>query len=390
MRRGKNVFPVAVGVLAVAAVIASGVATQATLGAERSGPTNEVPPPENPSPSASPTLGDDPIYRLYLSPHGSDDNSGRTPQDPLLTLAGAHDVLTSDRPTTDVEVRIAQGTYVAPPTMWQFYIPGHSISFMPADYDYGEGIADIAGRPVFHGNGSAGWWFSARLPAGHPGGNTNLRFYYLQVESYARGGLVISGGITTNRAGIRIPANAGANRNTILGMVFRQLGSRHSTAGFGYAGLDLVNSSDNRIHFNLFDQHENTGRNAGLIHGVYLAHGSQRNIVSRNRFSYISGGPIHARNDSNNNEFAANTFERAGTTSAYYDWFCDARCVRDNPGQPRECPSHGNVFRDNQLVSTYRGNRLAAWGLKVPGNDNVGGPGCDNGGQKRIRTFGNT
>jgi hypothetical protein len=373
----------ATALLALAAVMGSAMTAQ---------PPRGVAPP-TPHPSQIPTVGPRPsgdaIFRLFLAPDGSDSNSGLTPRDPLRTLARTQELLVATRPTTDVEVRIAAGTYVAGQTTWQFYLPGHSISFMPADYDYGEGAADIASRPIFRGNGRSAWWFYARLPSGNRGGNTNLRFYYLQVERYARGGLAINGGIATSRQGIRVPSTVGANRNTVQGMLFQHLGSKYSSGGIGYGGVDLVNSSDNAIRAGLFRYHENTGAQAGLIHGVYLAHGSKRNVVSGNRFYVISGGPLHTRNDSDDNTVFDNRFERTGSAAAYNEWFCNTRCVLANPGQPRECPSYGNIFRDNDVVSGYAGGRLASWRLASPG-DHSGGSGCKREGQPRIRVSGNT
>jgi hypothetical protein len=240
---------------------------------------------------------------------------------------------------------------------------------------------------VFRGNGSSGWWFYARLPAKDPGRDTNLRFYYLQVERYSTGGLAINGGLRRNGLGLRVPSTVGANRNTVLGMTFRQMGSRHAPGGIGYGGVDLVNSSDNLIRHNNFREQENRGADAELMHGVYLAHWSRRNQVVNNAFTDVSGGAIHTRNDSNGNTMTGNTFTRTGGVSAYYDWYCDSDCVAEDPDRSRECPSHGNVFRDNRLVSAYGGGNLAAYATKLP--DSSGGRGCDSQGQPRVRASGN-
>ena len=333
---------------------------------------------------------DDAAFVVYLDPAGSDANDGLTSTTGVKTLQRAQAILTAAAPQTDVEVRIKQGTYVAPTTNWRFYVAGHTISFMPIDYEYGDGAADIAGRPLFRSDGTAGYWFSGRLPDGHPGGDTNLRFYYLQVERYSMGGLTINGGYEPNSLGVSVPSTAGANHNTFFGMVFQNLGSKHSSAGYAYGGIDLVNSSDNRIQNNHFLHNENTGGAAGLVHGIYLAHWSKRNTVTANRFYYISGEPMRTRNDSNDNDIYGNTFERTGTVSYYSEWFCDASCVSENPGHGRECASHGNVFHDNNTISGYSGRDLSWWGLTPGGNTYAGGAGCDNEGQPRIRTYGNT
>jgi hypothetical protein len=328
-------------------------------------------------------------FTVYMSPSGADTNDGLTAGSAVRTLTRVHQILVAERPGVDVVVRINQGTYVAPQTTWSFYVPGHFVSFMPIDYSIGESRDGIAGLPVLRGNGTAGWWLSARLPSGHAGGDTSLRFYYLQVEGYSTGGLYINGGTQTDTQGLTVPSTAGANRNTMYGMVFQNLGSRHNPAGFGYGALDLVNSSDNFIRNNHFRHNENVGADAGLIHGVYLAHWSNRNTIASNRFSFISGAPMRTRNDSDNNDIYANTFERAGT-AAYSEWFCDAACVAANPGHGRECASHGNVFHDNSLLSSYSGGALSTWTLTPPGLDLTGGAGCDNEAQKRLRTYGNT
>lgn len=83
------------------------------------------------------------------------------------------------------------------------------------------------------------------------------------MEGYSTGGLNINGGVKTNSLGVRVPATAGANRNTVYGVVFQKLGSKHSSAGYGYGGVDLVNSSDNFIRNNHFLYNENAGSQAG-------------------------------------------------------------------------------------------------------------------------------
>lgn len=345
-------------------------------------------------PSGSPKaakLGNRPgsVLRIYLSPTGSDSNSGRSPQKSLQSLAGAHKVLAAAKPRTDVEIRIAPGEYVAPQTIWQFYIPGRSISFMPIDYDPKPDAPAPAARPIFRSNGVEGWWLDARLPTGHQGGDANLRFYYLQVERYSQGGLKLDGGTKTNVAGVRVAGSAGLNRNLIHGMVFRNLGEKYAAAGLGYGAVDLINSSDNVIQHNEFRSVENRSGNAALIHGIYLAHWSARNTVTENTFHTISGDPIRVRNDSNDNRVTKNSFERTGGY-AFSDWFCDAACVGKGPGRSLECPSHGNSFRHNRLVSGFDGRRLASWWLLLPNYEPAEASGCTNEGQRRLLTSDNS
>jgi hypothetical protein len=327
-------------------------------------------------------------FRVYLSPTGLDTNSGLSPAEPINTLSRAQQVLQKAAPAADVEVRIEQGVYVAPPSTWTFVVPGRTVSFLPIDYEYGETAADIAGRPVFRGDGTTGFWLTAQLPEGHPGGDIGLRFYYLQVDLYDRGGLTIDGGFTTVD-GIRRPASSGHNGNTIAGMYFTRLGSRWSgTTHHGFGAVDLVNSSNNLVLDNHFSRLENVGTGEDLIHGVYLAHHSTGNSVRGNRFEIISGDPIRIRNDSNDNDVFHNVFERTGRFALYSDWFCDAECAREE-NRARECPSHGNVFRENDIGSGYSASTISDWHLAQGEMDSDGGEGCTNGGQPRVRAFGN-
>jgi hypothetical protein len=329
------------------------------------------------------------VFTLYLSPAGSDANSGRSPASPLATLNGAQAALVAAAPSSDVEVRIAAGTYVASaaPARWRFYVPSHSVSFLPATYRPGR-PTPLAQRPVFHGPDTPAWWFQANLPDGSPGGDTNLRFFDLVVEHYSAGGMTIAGPTTVNEYGVAVPASAGLNHNVVSGMTFRDGGSLHVPSHYGWGALDFVNSSDNLIVGNRFERLENAGDD-GLMHGVYLAHDSSRNIVTGNRFVDISNDPVRVRNDSDDNQVYRNVFVRAGADGFLTDWFCDATCVAANPGHTRECASHGNVLHDNELVSGYTGARIPAWHLFVGGNDYPGEAGCDNGGQPRVDAWSN-
>jgi hypothetical protein len=328
------------------------------------------------------------VFRVYLDPSGDDANSGRSRDEPIRSLARAEEILTSIRPRTDVEVRIAQGTYVTPPTTWTFFVPNHTVTFLPVDYEVGGGIDSFAGRPVFRGNGESGFWFTARLPRGHPGLDTRLRFYYLQVDEYDRGGIMLNGG-TTVVDGRRRPAGEGLNNNTVVGMYFTRLGSQWAADYDGYGGVDLVNSSRNLVQHNHFVGLENKESGQDLIHGVYLAHHSNENVVQGNRFEEVSGDPVRVRNDSNRNQITGNEFRRTGQTAQFSEWFCDTPCAERN-GLDRECASHGNVFAENANLSGYFGKEVLNWALMPFGADYPGGSGCDNNGEQRVRTFGNS
>lgn len=329
-------------------------------------------------------------FQVFLDPAGSDTNSGLVASAPVKTLARAQAVLTAAAPETDVEVRIKQGTYTAPTTTWTFIVPGHTVNFMPIDYEYGDGVDDIAGRPVFRSNGTAGYWLRGRMPDTMPeGGDGGLRFYYLRVERYSEGGIALAGRYQTV-GGLRVPADAGFNHNKIFGMELVDIGSTWSSAGYAYGGVDLVNSSGNLIQNNHFVHLENSGGQAALLHGVYIAHHSNDNVIVSNQFAYVSGDPVRARNDSNHNDIYGNVFERTGQKGQFSDWFCDTSTGCVDSTHPRECASQGNLFHENNNISGYDGASLSNWAMIVGNLTYSGATPCTNDGEQRVRTWGNT
>jgi hypothetical protein len=298
---------------------------------------------------------------VWISATGSDANAG-TQASPVLTLARVQNIVRTAAPDGDVEVRINQGTYLAAQTTWDYYIPGHTITFMPHDYEYGEGVSGIAGRPLFKSTNGVGWWLNVILPVGNPGMDTGLRFYYLAIEGYLKGGVIIQGG-QHNVGGMRVPLGSGANGNTFFGMIFRWMGSAWvSGIGMGYGGIVLENSSRNSIRNNHFLNLENLDPDGPHIHGIYVEHGSSDNEVASNNFKSINGGPMRTRNLSNHNNVHHNRFELV-LQAGYSEWYCNEGCVSRNPTASLECPSYGNDFHDNTLVSNYSGGLLDTWEL---------------------------
>lgn len=288
-------------------------------------------------------------------------------------------MIAAARPATDVEVRIQQGTYVAAPVQWTTYVPKHTITFLPIDYELGEGRAGTSGRPIFRGDGKNGFWLRAiQQPA-----DARLSFYFLQVEGYSAGAISFDGGRTPNAR----PATTPGNGNSIYGMAFRRLGSKHVRSGVGYGAIDLINSRDNIIQNNSFEYLENFGRNEeNLIHGVYLSHHSSANLIRNNRFYQISGDPIRTRDGSNENKIFGNTFTQTGASAYFSDWFSTGDHARKN-GNPLECASHGNLFYNNKLNSGYRG-RVEVAGTS-PLSAAYASSGCTNNTQARVRSWGN-
>lgn len=288
-------------------------------------------------------------FRVYVSTAGSDANDGLTPSTSVLTLARVHGILDAARPDADVEVRIAQGTYAGQSVTWTYYHPDHEIAFMPVDYQ-GGGIGSIAGRPVFDGQGTG-----ALLTLNASGGQaTNLSFIYLQIQGYRTYGLLFRGDRNDFGGGWN-----GGNR--VYGCLLTKIGNLANAGDAGYGGLDLVNSHGNDIRNNHFVNVENASSSAGLMHAVYLAHGSSDNEIRANRFVGISGDPIRVRDGSNHNQVTDNTFETAGSAAFISDWWCD-KSANPNCTKPGgECPSWENAFRDNEMHCGYGGGTIATF-----------------------------
>lgn len=350
------------------------------------------------------------VFTVYMAPAsagGSDANDGLTPATGVVTLARVQEVLRQQAPATDVEIRIKQGTYVARQFDWTFYVPGHSVSFMPIDYVSGGGFP-AGGLPIFrnakdaNGKYYGGFWLRPKLPSDpadplRGGGDSNLRFTYLQVDYYASGGVSIWGDSGTDTEDetynpplrVRGPS-LGLNNNRFFGMQFRNLGSKWNPTDWGYGGIVLTNSSNNQIINSHFVNIENTGSYAGHIHGVYITHFSSNNDIEQNKFSYISGDAVKSRNLSNNNTIYYNTFTRAGRTSYYRGEFCDRQCAIDN-AMARQCASYGDRFFDNTVNSGYGGAQISNWSLSPAGLTYAGVSPCSiPSDQQRIRTGGNT
>jgi hypothetical protein len=345
---------------------------------------------------------------IYLAPAakgGSDQHTGLSAAKPILTLARAQQVLEQQKPVGDVYVRIEQGTYVTGQTRWTFYVPGHTISFLPSNYTIGNGRPKN-GDPVFRDSGSgskhtAGWWFQAQLPPAassplHDGGAAALRFYYLAVQDYTNGisfdGQTGHTDHNSQNPPLYVKPSAGLNGNTVSGMTMTDIGDKFASGQTGYAAILFTDSSSNRISNNTFSTVENTGSSTGLIHGLYVTHFSSSNTITGNAFSTISSYAIKVRDRSNSNAVEHNRFNATGGASAYRDEFCDLACAKANPGTPRQCASYGNRFLDNTIGTVFGSSaHLATWSMDPSGLTNAGGSGCSiPKGQQRLTTGGNT
>ncbi len=296
---------------------------------------------EEPDAEPSPDLP----FVLYLHPEGDDGASGLAPDDAILTMARAHEILLAEQPDSEVEILVAPGRYHAQEVVWTYTHPEHQILISRLD--------DDADRPVFDGcdvanpsdtasQCNADTWFRLNQSAGEP---TNLNFHYIRVERY-RTAISLNG----NRNNV-----GGTNgHNRIYGCYFRHIGN-----GFAphlepsTAVVRLVNSDHNEIANNHFVDVINT-TSLNRIHAIYVAHLSSYNAIERNRFVNNTGDAVRVRDYSNYNQILENRFIKAGQFAGYTEWYCDHDVRDDCTKQDPECPSWHNEFRDNELDGNYQ------------------------------------
>jgi hypothetical protein len=320
-----------------------------------------------------------PVLTIYLSPTGDDAKSGLSPAQSILTLDRAQKIISATQPAGEVEVRIAPGDYYGQTVVWTYTMPNHVIRFMP--------LAGGKVRPVFDGCLKAnptdpgtdcpgGTWFRLKHSQGQ---KTNLHFDYIWVQRYQTA-------ISLN--GSRNSAGASNGFNRIYGCYFKNIGTQYNTAlQPSTAAVRLVNSDDNEIANNHFvDVINHTS--CGLLHAIYAAHMSDRNLIRANRFKNGCGDPLRFRDFSNYNVIRDNKLIKIGVNAGYTDWYCDhdvnTACTKPGP----ECPSWENQFRDNLLDGDYSCNPLS--GFKYFQDETTTGCSPPSPTAKRLYTSGNT
>lgn len=308
----------------------------------------------------------------YLDPAGDDARDGRSPAAAVLSLARIQELLRADPPPCDVEVEIAAGTYHRETVVWQATWPDRRITFR---------AADRLDRPIFDGCTAAGscpggTFFTLRAALGEP---TNLHWWYLRVRNYQTA-------ISLN--GDRDRTTGSNGRNRIYGCYFERIGNVFDDAVEpSTACVRLVNSDDNEIENNHFIDVVNT-RDGALIHGIYAAHMSDRNVIRSNRFLRSTGDPIRLRDYSNDNVITDNELIRVGSFAGYTDWYCDHDARTDCTKPTPECPSWNNQFRDNTLDGTWDCGTLPVFHYFQ--DDSTTGCSPPAAGAVRLRTSGNT
>lgn len=216
-------------------------------------------------------------------------------------------------------------------------LTGESIDFKwPENLD-GLEIRGTAGN-VIDGRDNTSTWLTIRAANGR---KTNVLIHGLTVTRYARA-VVFEG--SRER-----PEDGWNGGNEISGMHFADIGSRGTTKP-ATAVLDFVNSRDNRVTSNTFDDIYDS-KNCGVLHIVYLASYSSHNYVADNIVHSRCGVPFKIRDASNDNMFVNNQVTEDTAYPVYQEDYCNSAarsgCTKHLP----ECPSVRNVFVAGQMTA---------------------------------------
>lgn len=270
---------------------------------------------------------------VYMSPNGNDQDSGQSAKQAVKSLQAALDkaMQSAGKAATEVAVRVLPGTY-----------SGQSaVIKMPAGKALRIEIsrADDGTRPTFDGQGQESTWLVADGVNWRDG---ELKIFGLEVRNY-------STAISLN--GSRDVADTNVGNVTIRNNVFQSIGQlAASQATPSTAAVRLVNADRVSLINNKFIEIRNRQR-CGLIHAIYIAHGSSDNVIVDNTFENACGDAIRFRDASGNNRVEGNTFIDAWADAPISDWYCDSSGRADCTKKTPECPSIGNQLSGNKIVT---------------------------------------
>lgn len=285
----------------------------------------------------------------YVGPDGKPGASGTSRADPVGDIQAAVDEgLRAVGPDEGLEIRVLPGTYVRQQLVLRSSPSGNG------------GIAIVSdvkkGRPVFDGAGFDGPWLTA---APEDGPTSKLTVSGLEIRGYATA-------ITLN--GSRDIDARSVTDVLIRNNIFRSIGqTTKSQKAPSTAAVRLVNADRVHIINNRFEDVRNRW-SCGIIHSIYLAHGSTDNRIEGNTFKDSCGDAIRFRDASSNNRVEGNTFIDAWADAPISDWYCDSTIVKACTKKTPECPSFGNVLIGNkvEVKQAKPPNPLTAHGADSP------------------------
>lgn len=267
---------------------------------------------------------------IHVSPTGNDAGKGASDADAVATIQRAVKLAeAAPAGTTLAKIVLKPGTYKA-----QNFETRGSRENVPILITSGSG-----GRAVFDGDGQGGTWMTLKPRGGNP---SNVKIQGIDVTNYET---VINVEGNRNKpelwaGGMEIRDNRFSN----IGDVARN-GADPSTAA-----LRLVNSDQNIIVGNQFARIKNN-KLCGLLHALYIAHGSTENLIEGNTFEDSCGDAVRFRDRSDNNVVRNNSFTDAWSRSPVSDWFCNPAQRSNCTKEAGECPSFNNVVENNKVTA---------------------------------------
>ena len=190
--------------------------------------------------------------------------------------------------------------------------------------------------PVFDGFKKPLTWL--KIISSH-GPGSSVTFNNLKVMNYST---------AISIEGDRENLNGSNANNKITRMHFENIGQTSSTSPPSTAAIRLINSHNNEITFNFFNNIKNI-HNCNLLHSIYLAHNSSDNLIQHNTFTKFCGSAIRIRDNSNRNTVTLNTFNNAKKAQLMDQWYCDKTLREDCTKIHSEISSESNVFTNNKI-----------------------------------------
>jgi hypothetical protein len=269
---------------------------------------------------------------LFVGPGGAASASGQSRDKPLPDLQSAlNKGLAAPGTTGKLEIRVLPGTYNGQTLVIESGGAGRPRIEIVRDAE--------KARPVFDGGGADATWLTVSAAGSATG---NILVSGLEVTRYLTA-------ISLN--GSRTAQSLNIGNIVIRNNVFRAIGQQSlSQRAPSTAALRLVNADRVQVIGNQFIDVSNRER-CGLIHAIYLAHGSTNNLVKGNTFDNSCGDSVRFRDASGGNMIEGNTFTDAWAAAPISDWYCDSTGREDCTKKTPECPSMGNEIAGNNVVS---------------------------------------
>ncbi|HIT75278.1 MAG TPA: DUF1565 domain-containing protein [Candidatus Avipropionibacterium avicola] len=230
---------------------------------------------------------------IHIAPDGDDSGSG-SEASPFRTLAKANAHLEETKPATDVEVRLAPGTYTETGTRWTYHSEHATL------------ITGDGGTATFSGQDTYGNYILKFGPEGTDRVAMNLTVRHL--------------GFTGSSNGLQV---INATTVTLSSLVFNKIGTHYTGIGTGYAALSIQNVSGVGVWSPKFTDIVNTADQQGLVHAIYAANNADNITVHDPVVSRVSGDPLRFRNGSDNFVINGGSVSNSGRYSAFSEWYND-------------------------------------------------------------------